>query len=106
MANMTNQTDMNTKTEVDDQVVALNTAEGLRALQTDLITNKASLDARATDNLANVNTTLTTPNPYASFGALVFPVDIPAFWKQSGSFTRRRSPEQMPSSSKLTRPIR
>ena len=106
MASMTNQTDIYTKTEVDTiikakadddayqstkgivdsattGVAALNTAVGNRALQSSLdttntaiTTNRTALDARATDNLANINTAMTTPNPYPSFSPFVFPVDI------------------------------
>ena len=61
-------------------VAALNTAVAARALQ-------SSLDARATDNLANINTTLTSPNPYISSGTWIFPVDIPTWTRNVATFT-------------------
>ena len=112
---MTNQSDTNTKSEVNalvgtttidptafattqgivanptTGVAALNTAVGLRALQTDLTatniivtTNRTALDARATDNLANVDATLNSPSPDYVTG---FPIDIPAFTKSLGNST-------------------
>ena len=72
-------------------VAALNTAVGNRALQSSLdttnaaiTTNRTALDARATDILSNINTTMTTPNPYPSFTPFVFPADIPAFTPGTG----------------------
>ena len=55
MASMTNQTDVYTKAEIDTLVGGESS-------------NNALLDARATDNLANIDTTLTSPNPYISSG--------------------------------------
>ena len=79
MASMTNQTDIYTKTEVDTIIATKADNTALTTLTTTTTTNRTAVDARATDNLANINTTLTTPNPYTSFGSFVFPVDIPAF---------------------------
>ena len=75
----------NTVNDATTGVAALNTA--LTTLTTTVTTNKTALDARATDNLANINTTLVTPNPYPSFGTFVFPIDIPAFTQLRGSWT-------------------
>ena len=71
-------TDVYTKSQTDNAISAIALTpgpQGIPGVGTQGIPGANYL----ADNMTNINTTLTTPNLYPTFGTLVFPIDIPAF---------------------------